>query len=514
MSKKWLVIFLVVVFAVAGYFGYRYWKAKNVETPSALPDVSKQVAVVKRGSLEVTVEGTGSINAAREVELSFSQGGRVAEVDVRAGQQVQKGDVLARLDTTELELKVKQAEANLESAQAQLEQLTEQPSDEDVVSAEAAYFTALKQYNDLLSSPSEEEVKIAEVSLEKAKAALQQAQAAYDRVASRPNIAMLPQSLELQNATLDYEKALAQYKQATEKPSDAEIIAARKNLEKAKAHLEDVKSGPSEEELAIKQAAVKQAEVNLALAKKNLEDATLRAPFAGTIAEVDVEPGELVGAGKAVVVLSDLSNLQATVYIDETDVGQVSVGQKAVVTLDAFPDAELTGKVSSIAVDPEVQSGVVLYPVTIDLDSPAVPVRPGMTADGQIIAKSKENVLLVPLKALHSFGNRTVVFVKRKQAEGEMAQRPSRQGGQPQGAGKRTGFASSPVFQALLEAGFRPVRVELGMVTDTQAEVVSGLSEGDVVSTASLETSGSSSSSRSNSGRSPVPGLFPGGGPR
>ncbi len=509
MSKKWWVVFLAVVVVAAGYIGYSRWSGNETKSPVAeTPDVSKQVAVVERGSLEMTVDGTGSIEAAREVELAFPQAGRVAEVAVKAGQQVQAGDVLARLDTTELELKVKQAEAGLESAQAQLKQAMDKPTTEDVAAAKAAYFTALEQYHNLLDSPSEEEVEIAKAALEKAKAALQQAQAAYDKVASRPNAAMLPQALNLQNATLDYEKALAQYKQATEKPSEEKIVAAKENLEKAKAHLEDVKNGPTPEELAIKQASVKQAEAGLALAKRNLDNATLRAPFAGTVTEVNVEPGQIVGSNKAVITLSDLSHLQATLYVDETDVGQVSEGQEVTISLDAFPDAEIRGTVTGVGLSPEVQSGVVLYPVTVDLAPAPVPIRPGMTADGEIIVKSEQDALLIPLSALHEIGGRTIVFVK---AQGEEAPRrpPAGRAGEEAKSGRKARFAEDPVFKALVDAGFRPVRVTLGTVTDTQAEVLSGLSEGDIVSTVPLTTQSPSGKSETK-----APKLLPLGRPR
>lgn len=510
MSKKWwLVLLIVIVLIVGGYFAYnRLIGNGGTSAQTEVLDLSNQTAVVKRGSLRITVEGTGDITTAREASLTFSSSGKVEEMLVEQGDHVEAGQPLARQDTSILKLKVAQAEASLQSAQAHLEDLMAQPSAEDVASAEAAYYNALEQYNKLINLPTEDEVTIAKVALEKAETALQKAQSAYDRVAYKPNIAMLPQAQNLQNATLDYEKAQAQYKQAIEKPSAEEIAAARSNLEKAKAHLETVKSGPSAEDVTAKQASVKQAEANLEIAKQNLEDATLKAPFDGTVVEVNVEPGEYIGANKVAVVLDDLDHLQATLYIDETDVGQVAVGQKVVVTLDAFPDAELTGKVSEVAIEPHVQSGVVLYPVTVDLDNPPVPVRPGMTCDGQIVAQSKENVLLVPLKALHSFGNRTIVFVKSKGGEGaNLPARPRK--GQRSGVGTPTGerkgeFASNPVFKVLLEAGFRPARVELGMMTDTQAEVVSGLSEGDVVSTASLESSAKNSGTASANKKPPL----------
>jgi len=122
------------------------------------------------------------------------------------------------------------------------------------------------------------------------------------------------------------------------------------------------------------------------------------------------------------------------------------------VSVDAFPDAELTGEVAYIALVAETQSGVVLYPVTVRLSTTdpsassgqGFPVRTGMTADVEIITASQENALLVPLRAVHTEGGQS--YVNR-----------------------------------LSDHQLEQVEVELGLMTDTEVEIASGLAEGDVV---------------------------------
>jgi HlyD family secretion protein len=126
-------------------------------------------------------------------------------------------------------------------------------------------------------------------------------------------------------------------------------------------------------------------------------------------------------------------------------VAKVSVGQEAAITLDAFPDEELTGEVTDIAPVANVQSGVVLYPVTIQLLPAGVPARVGMTANVEIITASKADVLIVPLRAIQSESGKSYIW--RQSAD-----------------------------------GFEKVEVTLGVMTEIEVEITGGLSEGDVVS--------------------------------
>ncbi len=542
MRKKWwLYIVIIVVIVVGGFWGWNQLHGERATAPgnNTATALAQETVVVKRNSLQVTVDGSGSIEPSRSSSLSFAASGTVAAVLVAAGQQVKVGQPLAKLDTTALVLQVKQAEASLQAAQAQLDDLQNSPTPAQLAAAEASYQSALSQYEKLKDSPSAESITIAKVQLEKAKVALDKAQSDYDKVAYRPNISQLPQSFNLQSATWDYQKALAQYKQATEGPSSAELAAAKSNVTKAEAQLNDVKAGPSAAEIASKEAALTQAQVKLDQARENMADATLVAPFAGTVVQVDIQPGDKVGANKSVMQLYDLDPLEVQVYLDETDVAQVASGQEASVSVDAFPDTTFKGKVAAIDWVAHVQSGVVLYPVTIDLEQTAVPLRPGMTADAEIMVTNKQDALVVPLKAVHTFGNRSFVFRKLQPGESVSSfPRRGAAGGQsgtaadanaratrrtergatgatrsltdqtPSAAGGQTG---NTLFQQLREAGFAPVPVKLGVLTSTQAEILSGLKEGDVVSTASLSTptgSNGNQSSRDKNGSFAPFGFF------
>jgi HlyD family secretion protein len=487
MSKKTIVIAItaLLVFGLGGAFVYQRLAARRSSAT-----VPAETAIVTRGPIRLAMDATGSLVPHAKVALAFSLSGRVAEVLVEEGRTVEVGQPLVRLETDDLQLQLAQAEANLtqmqagprsediaaaeaalRSAQAGYEKVAAGARAEDVAAAEATLRSARANYDKLESSPRPEEVTMAQADLEKTVAAVRRAQADYDKVASRADIAALPQALALEQATQDYEKAQAAYElkvkgptaeelvvtqaqvdqaraqleKLENSPTPAELAAAQAQIDQAQAQLEKLKNGPTSEELGVAQIQVKQARLHL-------EQATLTAPMAGTVTALHVQPGEWIGIGQPVAVLSDLATLEVKVNLDETDVARIARGAPVAITIDAFPGAELSGKVTDIALSANVQSGVVLYPVTVCLDptdpstgsGQALPLRSEMTANVTIIVEERENTLIVPFRAVETEGGQAYVTLKT-------------------------------------DAGDQRVLVTLGLITDTQIEILSGVSEGDVV---------------------------------
>jgi len=156
---------------------------------------------------------------------------------------------------------------------------------------------------------------------------------------------------------------------------------------------------------------VDQARAALAQARLRLEEAVLVAPFAGTVASVDINVGELASSAKPAIVLVDLSALHLDITVDEIDIGRIEVGQEVNIALDAFPDVELKGRVTRIDPVGTVVQGVVTYGVRIELEPTEVPIRPGMTANVDILVERREEVLLVPNRALRRDGRGKYVEV-------------------------------------------------------------------------------------------------------
>jgi RND family efflux transporter MFP subunit len=440
MRRALVVLTVLAILVAAGVWAYL-----NLFAPATQPPEEREEMVVKRGSLVATVNATGTILPRRQTTLSFKNPGRVAEVMVEEGEKVHAGQTLAYLETTELEFAVVQTDLALASAQAQLLRLQQAPADYDIAAAQAALESAKASYRLLLAGPTEQEVQVARTNLDQAKVALDQAQTAYDQVADRPDVAMLPQSLQLQQATVAYEAALASFDLTMRPPSDAELAAARSAIVQAEAALARLQEGIPEEELLVAQLQVEQAQLSLDQARHQLEGTILAAPHDGVVTLVGVKPGELSG-GQPAFILTDLSRFHVDVTVDEIDIGRVAQSQPVTLTLDALPGEVLSGWVGEIAQTSQYDSGIVTYKVTVQLAPAGAPLRVGMTVNVDIVAERRQDVLLVP--------NR---FIRIDRATGQA-------------------FVDRDVGGEV-----RPTEIQIGLRDDLSSEVLAGLDEGDVV---------------------------------
>jgi HlyD family secretion protein len=332
--------------------------------------------------VQAPVTAKGSVVPARYAQIAFATGGTLVKLNVNEGAVVKAGTVLAELDTQDLQLQVQAAQDGLDLAQKTSAQAKVPASAEEIASAQAAYDSAVAALDKAQQGPTAEDFAILKANLEKAKAALDQAQAAYDRAggASNPYSGMLPQSLQLQQATLDYQIAQANFDKAT-KPDPTAVEQAQAAVTQAKATLELKQKGPRAEDIAVAEARVQQAQTALEQAQAALAKAKLVAPFDGTVTDIATRVGELVQPGAPVITLADLSQLRVeTTDLDEFGAARVKVGQPVTITVNAFNDKTLTGKVTNIAQQSvTLATGDISYVVTVALDKQDPDLRWGMT---------------------------------------------------------------------------------------------------------------------------------------
>ncbi len=198
---------------------------------------------------------------------------------------------------------------------------------------------------------------------------------------------------ELEKARARLEQAQATFAELTlfdEEIEDEELRAERRRNARAK-------SGLSEAEIAVREAEI------------NVERATVRAPFAGVVANLAIVPGERVAERDSITEVVDLSRIRIEVQVLETEVPFLEEGREARVTLSAFPDTVLRGRVESInpVVDPRTRTAR----VTVVLPNPERAVKPGMYARVRIAARLYPNRTMVPRSAILERDNRTLVFV-------------------------------------------------------------------------------------------------------
>jgi len=355
--------------------------------PSPTPVLTAPTPALPSRSARGAVTASGEVVAAQEAQMGFPMAGQVEAVQVSLGDEVLEGDTLVSLESSTLEAGVAQAQAAVDAARAQLAELESAPRPEELAMADAAYAGALAQYHKLEAGPSDEERRIALAALRKAEAALVQAQAAYDAIAWVEEVAEMPQTLALQLATLDYESALANYQLVTRGALPEDLEAAWRNVKSAIAQGDKLRAGPTPEQLAIAQASVAQAEAALEVARAILNQATLTAPFSGTVADLQVSPGEIVVPGQVVLTLADLSQLQVeTTDLSERDVTDVQVGQEATVYVEAL-SVDVPGRVARISPLASTVGGDVVYTVVIALEEQPEGLRLGMSVEVEIVTE-------------------------------------------------------------------------------------------------------------------------------
>lgn len=335
--------------------------------------------LLPRDAYRISVQGI--VVPARVARLSFPSSGRIAEVMVAMGDQVKEGQVVARQDTTALDLQLELAASNLALQQAKLEQLLGDVSTAELIAAQASYDAALAAQAALKAGPRPEEIAIATASLKRAEVALERAQAAYDALRNLPDIGARPESLQLQQASLDYEQARAAFDLATAGASESELKEAEGRVASAKAELDKLRGEAPLREAQIAQANVKQAEVALAQAKLALEQALLSAPMAGTVTSIDLTAPEIASAGATVLTIASLDQLQVELTdLDEWALTHISPGQAVELEVPGLANRVLQGRVRWISPEPSTDAtGAVSYRSAIELDEQSPGLRWGMT---------------------------------------------------------------------------------------------------------------------------------------
>jgi HlyD family secretion protein len=402
----YIILGIVLVAAIAAVIVWRTQQAQASEEET-------RSAVVERGTLLVAVSASGSVEPQNSVGLTFESPGQVTDVPVKVGDRVKTGDVLARLDTRQLELQVHQAQAALAAVEAQLAQLKAGPRPEEVTAAEADLRAAQAQVNNavanldqLQSGPTEAQIAAAETQVAQAELQHKVALLEYDRVR-----AIKAKEEKIEQAAYDLytaEKSLAAAQAAltdTQAGADAEDLRAAQatvdgtvaQRDAAQARLDLLLAGATDEQITDAEAQVERAQAALEQAQLSLERATLYAPFDGVVARVNVSTGEMTPVGLPAITLLDPSGLQVAIGVDELDVGRLAVGQSAQVTLDALPGTTLEGTVKSIAPAATVdQGGVTYYDVIVTLEPTNAPVRADMTANVTVVVEELIDVLTIP----------------------------------------------------------------------------------------------------------------------
>lgn len=321
---------------------------------------------------------TGNVVAEAKIDISAEAVGKVLALNVVVGSLVQTGDILLEQDRAALEARRMQAQAALETAGAQLDLVLLPADDSTIAAAQAAVSAAAARYQTAVDGPTDEDLRTAEAQLRQAQAAVTQAQAAYNLVSSRNDIGALPQSMQLEQATLQVEAAQAQYDKLVKGATDDQIAAAYAQLSQARDLQARLLAGAKDPQIRVAEAQVLQAETALYLAQVDLDKATVKAPIDGVVAAVYTALGAQAAPGARLFAIQSLP-VKVEVSIEEARLAQLQIGQAAEIRVNAYPDRVFAGEIVIIAPALDPATRTVL--VTIRPTGDASALRPGMFAD-------------------------------------------------------------------------------------------------------------------------------------
>ncbi|WP_163324660.1 efflux RND transporter periplasmic adaptor subunit [Draconibacterium mangrovi] len=403
MKKKTIIIIALLLIVLVS--------AALVLKPNKV-DVSQidiQTAKAGQGNISNVVESTGTLEAITTVEVGTQVSGIVDELYVDYNSYVKKGQLLAKIDTTNLAAQLEQSQATLDNAKAELD------------------------YQ----------------------------QATYNRMAPLNDKQLISQT--------DFDQLVY-------------------NLNKAKASYNN---------------AMAQHKRN----KINLDYALIYSPIDGVVLNKEVEEGQTVAASfntpTLFTIANDLTQMQVEADIDEADIGHIKEGQRVEFTVDAYPETVFEGKVTQLRWEPTVTNNVVTYTIIIDAPNPDYKLMPGMTATIQVYVLEKNDILVVPSKALRfNPDQKLLMSYMSQQTKPEIPE-----GQVPPAMGSMPPQAANGATMVWVKEGtnIHPVPVKIGMNDDINAEILSGIKSGQEV-ILSMEQKGANETAARAGGNPFMPG--------
>lgn len=353
--RRWMAVLGAVVLLAA---------ATGVWRMTAAPKAAQfGTAQVKRQTIVRTINATGTLQAVTTVQVGTQVSGTIAELDADFNSQVKKDQVIARLDPSQLQAQLEQANATWLGTQASV-----QAAQNNVLASDAG-------------------VQAAQANVDRTDAALQDAQTSTDRTKKLVQAGAAP-AMDLPTA----EGALAQ--------ANAQKQQAIAQLNQAKAQAQATRSQVNQA-----QAQSAQAKAAVDLASVNLDHTIIKAPIDGVVVARNVDVGQTVAASlqapTVFLIAKDLTRMEVLANIDEADVGQLTENSKVSFTVDAYPSDVFRGRVSQVRLAPQTVQNVVTYTAVIDVANPDLKLKPGMTASVTVVAAESDNVPVVPSSALH-----------------------------------------------------------------------------------------------------------------
>ena len=455
-KKRKILVGTGVVVLVAAIVGFSI----NAQRKDAVSVETEKVG--RKTELIALVSATGEIKPKEYVELQAEISGVITQLFVKEGDRVEKGGLLLKIDPVQTTADVRAQEAILAAAKSEARNQEAQIS-----------LQRTNMERDVAN------VRVGEVEVENAKQNLSLAKRNFDRKQELYRDKLISTDLydAARNELVNAENALAS--------AEARLVQAEAQLSVSKVVVEQARIS-----YEASMSRIEQQQAMLARSRDLLSKTTIRSPLTGVITQLNVEvgeravPGTLNNPAATLMIIADLSVIEAEVEVDETDIIDLALGQLAVVKVDALPDEPVDGVVTEIgnsAIQTASQTEAKDFKVVIQLEDPPESLRPGLSCTGEITTAVRENVLSIPMQALavreypvDEEGN----IIKTGKDEDEENQEEDEEREKQEFEG---------VFQ-VVEGKAEFVPIETGILGDTEIEVISGLDESTVIVTGSFKT--------------------------
>ena len=371
----------------AGLLGAATTAYLIVQSKAPSSNLTNQTVVVQSKDITVQIKANGTVRALRKINLSPKEQGQINRLYVDEGAQVKQGQLIARMDSERVQQQVNQYKATLAKAEADLAEKRAGSRLEEIGEAKARVATA--QAN----------VDQAQTRLNRAKEELQR------------NQSLARQGAISLNTLGDFS--------SKESEARGNLAAQAAGLREQKQTLEKLRNGTRKEQIAASVAEVAQAEAQLRTYQTQLEDTSIRAPFAGTITRKFAQEGDFVtpttaassSDGATSASIAELSSgLEVEAKIPEASIARIHTGQQVEIRSDAFLDHKFQGRVRLVAPrasqDSQNQSsggasgGVTSFRVKVLLQTGQDLLKSGMNVKLNFISNKINNALVVPLAAV------------------------------------------------------------------------------------------------------------------
>lgn len=455
---KWAVWLLTAgILGTGGYFAYNQYTASQRQEARR----RVQTVTVDRVDTAITISANGTVQPAQSVNVSPKSSGVLKQLLVKEGDRVVTGQVLAQMDDSNLQGQLLQAQAQIATAQANLNKLESGNRPQEIAQAQAQLAAAEANLEKLVAGNRPQEIAQARSQLTAAEANLQQAQLNFTQNQRLFSSGALSQrefdtsqtALATARAQVEQAKQAVNLQQTGTRPE--EIAAARAQVEQLRQALSLQQAGSRSEDIAAARAQVLNAQGQLKTVQTQINDTVIRAPFSGVITRKFADPGSFVtpttsssavSSATSSSILALAATNQIVAKVPETSISRIKVGQRVTIDADAFPGKSFTGTVVQVANQSTVDQNVTNFEVKASIDDRQNNLQAGMNVNAKFSVGQIENALVVP----------TVAIVR--QAEGTGVLLSGREQGKPR-------------FQ----------RITTGATVDDKTIVESGLKEGDRV---------------------------------